>query len=87
MGVLKHGAGAVATRQWELSELGGEISDSESESLYEMRKSPAIARQCLAGQPNGTLLAVAWIHFLILPTTEVCISYFRKPFINKGKQI
>ena len=25
MGVLKHGDGVVATHQWELSELGGEI--------------------------------------------------------------
>ena len=25
VGVLKHGAGVVVTRQWELSELGGEI--------------------------------------------------------------
>ena len=25
VGVLKHGAGVVATHQWELSELGGEI--------------------------------------------------------------
>ena len=25
VGILKHGVGVVATRQWELSELGGEI--------------------------------------------------------------
>ena len=27
MGVLKHQTGVVVTRQWELSELGGEISE------------------------------------------------------------
>ena len=37
MGDLKHGAGLVATHQWEVSELGGNISGALGQSFNEIR--------------------------------------------------
>lgn len=56
MGLLKHEAGVVVTRQWELSE---RFRDTKSENLQEMRTLPACG--CLAGNSMDS--------FLIFPAT------------------
>ena len=49
MGDLKHGAGMVATSQWELSELGGEILEHWVKSPWDKNRS-AIALQDMPDQ-------------------------------------
>ena len=63
MGVLKHEAGVVATCQWELSKLGGEILELWVRKSPQDANSLAIAHQCLAGQPVGAFPPIAWIYY------------------------
>jgi hypothetical protein len=59
MGVLKHEAGMVVTRQWELSELDGEILKLWVRESPQDKNRPVIAHQCMAGQP--TRAETSWV--------------------------
>jgi hypothetical protein len=54
MGIWKRGAGVVMTHQWELIELGGEISEPRVRESAKMRT-----------KPTGVLPVIAWIAFFI----------------------
>ena len=62
VGNLKHGAGMVATRQWELRELGGEILKlSVRESPRDENRSAISTSAWPASLPGPS--SVAWIAF------------------------
>ena len=75
MGDLKHRASVVTTRQWELSELGGDVfgAPSQRETPSDKNRS-TIAHQCIVSQPHGTescwfKLGNMQVVFLIYPAT------------------
>ena len=63
LGILKHGAGVVASASWV-------ERFQRSESPQDSNRQ-AIACQCLAGQPISALLPTVWTQFLILPSTLI----------------
>ena len=52
-GALKHRAGVVMTRQWEPSELGGDVSGAPDQSLREIKTGRPLPASAWLARPLG----------------------------------